>query len=234
MSQLPRKDDSPDDTSQSGWRVRAIASPFSASFVGLKFATPLTEEDAIGRRTSASGESDTIRGTPLQSICTVLARHLGREIADRTCVEAGLGETSFNVLRKYPLRSFLQLEAAAARRLAPIFGGFDQAVFVLGSAAVSLFFDSVAGRTMKILAGDEPHRMLGAVPNSYGMLVSFGRREYTRTGERTGTFAFGRELLGPVHSSGIFDAAFKSLYDLDVDIRLEQRSPVDFTFFLRW
>ena len=113
-------------------------------------------------------------------------------------------------------------------------GSFDEAVFKIGAAAVQLFFDSVAGKTMKLLAGKEPHRLLSAVPNGYSVLVNFGEREYQKSGDHAGVFTFRHELLGAVHTAGIFDAALRAVYGVDPTIALDSSSPVDFKFRISW
>lgn len=200
----------------------------------MKFVPPLPESIALPKRIEMLSGDETIRGTPFQAAYGVVAKYSGTKTAETICTEAGLTETKFNLLKKYSLREFLLFEQAAAKHLATTVGGFDEAVFQIGAAAVDIFFDSVAGRTMKILAGNEPHRMLNAVPNGYELLVNFGHREYVKTGDRSAKFIFRRELLGPVHTSGIFDAAFRQVYNLSLDIQLEATSPVDFVFHLNW
>ena len=200
----------------------------------MNIAVPIPEKQAIERRLALVTDDLTIRGTPVEAMSRLVREAVGDEVATEVAKEAGFKTASFNMLQKYSLKQFLQFERAAAEHIAVITGGFDEAIFKIGAAAVHLFFDSVAGKTMKLLAGREPHRLLSAVPNGYSVLVNFGEREYQKSGDHAGVFTFRRELLGPVHTAGIFDAALRAVYAVDPTIVLDSSSPVDFKFRISW
>jgi uncharacterized protein (TIGR02265 family) len=202
--------------------------------INMKVKPTSAESVALPQRLALLTGQETIRGTPFQAMYSLVETTGGPEVLQAACAAAGISPGSFNVMRKYSLKEFLLFEETAAARMAERLGSFDEAVFHFGAAAVDLFFDSVAGRTMKILAGKEPHRLLGATANGYSVLVNFGKREYQKRGERAGVFTFADELLGPVHSAGIFDAAVRNVYNMDVEIQLEQAGPTNFTFLLSW
>jgi uncharacterized protein (TIGR02265 family) len=200
----------------------------------MNFAAPVPEQQAIETRLGMLKGDETIRGTPAEAMSRLLRESHGKDAAVAAAKQAGFQDAAFNMLQKYPLKEFLLFEQSAAAKMAVMSGSFDEAVFKIGAAAVHLFFDSVAGKTMKLLAGKEPHRLLSAVPNGYSVLVNFGERSYLKTGERSGTFTFRHELLGAVHTAGIFDAALRSVYHVDPKIALESSSIVDFRFKISW
>lgn len=192
------------------------------------------EKMAMPQRIAKLTGRETIRGIPMRGICDMILRHGGQSELKRLCGEAGIVDIDFNPLKNYPLKQFLTLEHATAQFLAPVLGGFDNAVYQLGAAAVSPFFDTVAGQTMRLLARHEPHRLLSAVPNGYSLLLSAGRFEYFKTAQSEGTFYFSDDVLGPVHNSGVFDTGLKAVCDIRAKISLEQRGPLDYRFFLSW
>lgn len=200
----------------------------------MNFAAPIPEQQAIERRLAMVTDDLTIRGTPVEATARLVREVAGVDVLMMVAKEAGFKAASFNMLQKYPLKQFLQFERKAAEHLAAVAGGYDAAIFKIGASAVHLFFDSVAGKTMKLLAGREPHRLLSAVPNGYSVLVNFGERSYEKTGERSGLFSFHYELLGPVHTAGIFDAALRAVYGIEPTIALEPTSNIDFRFRLSW
>lgn len=200
----------------------------------MNFAPPVSETVAMERRLAMVSDEMTIRGTPVEAMSRLLRESLGESTATTAAKDAGFTGASFNMLQKYSLKQFLQFERAAAEQLSSIAGGYDEAVFKIGAAAVHLFFDSVAGKTMKLLAGREPHRLLSAVPNGYSVLVNFGERQYQKTGEHSGVFTFRHELLGAVHTAGIFDAALRAVYGVEPTIALEATTLVDFKFRMSW
>ncbi len=200
----------------------------------MKFTPTVPEVDALPERLKLLSGAETIRGTPFQAVYNTLVRHRGEIVATEAAREAEIHELRFNPLKNYPLRNFLRFEYSAARRLAPGLNGFDEAIFQLGAAAVEPFFNSVAGRTMKILSGHEPHRLFSAVPSGYQLLLNGGKHAYEKNDLTCGTFSFFGDTLGPVHNSGIFDAALRQIYGVRAEFALEQSALTDFKFRMTW
>lgn len=200
----------------------------------MKFTPRVSERDALPKRIERLQGTESIRGTPCQGVASTLLQYCGAEAVVAALAEADLRETSFNPLKNYSLRSFLRFEFIAAMKLSGPLGGVDQAIFHMGAAAVDPFFDSVAGRTMKILSGHEPHRMLAAAPSGYQLLMNVGKHEYIKKDARYGIFSFSGDPLGPVHNSGIFDAALRRVYEINTSIELESIDIMEFKLHIRW
>ena len=132
------------------------------------------------------------------------------------------------------MKTPLEFELAAARAIAAEIGDFDLAVAECGASAIDLFFDSRAGQAMRSLSGRSPHRMLSSVSVGFQLLVNFGERNWTKTGENSGVFTFRNEMLGCTHVYGNFEAALTQTYGIDVDYGLVQTSLLDFEFHMRW
>lgn len=199
-----------------------------------QFRSNPPERDAIDARIALLSGQETIRGTPLEGLARAARTSLPEGVFEDLRAKAGFESSKFNPLLKYKLSQFLTLERDVAIGMSRSGLTFEKAIHRIGGAAIDVFFDSVAGRTMKALAEGEPHRLLGAVANGYGVLVNFGRRSYLRTGDRSAEFIFAQEYLGPYHSAGIFEFAFERVYGIPLRIELQQTSTVDFKFKLAW
>lgn len=199
-----------------------------------QFRSNQPERDAIDARIAMLSGTETIRGTPLEGLAHAARTMLSDATFEDLRIRAGFDSSKFNPLLKYKLSQFLTLERDVALAMSRSGLTFETAVHRIGGAAIDIFFNSVAGRTMKVLAEGEPHRLLSAVANGYGVLVNFGHRTYQRTGERSAEFMFTQEYLGPYHTAGIFEFAFDRIYKTPLRIELVQRSLVDFTFKLSW
>ncbi len=199
-----------------------------------QFRSSQPEREAIDARIAMLSGNETIRGTPLDGLAHAARSGLSDGTFEELCKRSGFDSPKFNPLLKYKLAQFLTLERDVAASLSRSGISFEQAVHRIGGSAIDVFFDSVAGRTMRALAQDEPHRLLSAVANGYGLLVNFGQRSYLRTGERTADFVFSREYLGAYHTAGIFEFAFDRVYGTQLRIVLEPSSLVDFKFKLAW
>jgi uncharacterized protein (TIGR02265 family) len=192
------------------------------------------EAEALPQRKAMVRHQDTMRGVVFQAIERELTRAAGPGAVAEVRTKAGLRHTHFDAMSKFPLMDFITYQEAAAEKLAPLVGGYDEAVWKMGGAAAEAFFDSIAGRTMALLAGRDPTQLLNAVPAGYTLLVSYGRRSWRQTKANEGHFSFEDEYLGPIHNLGTFDSALRVVHGVDPTFELEQQSPLNFTFVVRW
>ena len=199
----------------------------------MKITPNRPEVDALPSRISLAPPDASLRGVPFQGVEALLARH-GYEKEERELRREFDLPDSFSTMTKYSLVSFLKYEESACKLLAEQLFGFDEAVYRCGAAAIEVFFATLAGRTMKALAGDNPHRLLASVPNGYELLASFGERRYLKLGPREGRFNFSDDYLGPVHTCGLFDAAVRELHGLEAKFELEESGQLGFSFAISW
>ncbi len=201
----------------------------------LVFKLPLEnfEETALPERLAMVEDSHTVRGLPFRGLAVAIKNHCGAAKLNELMSKLGVGP-EFDISTRYPLRRFLEFELAAARAIAAEIGDFDLAVAECGASAIDLFFDSRAGQAMRSLSGRSPHRMLSSVSVGFQLLVNFGERNWTKTGENSGVFTFRNEMLGCTHVYGNFEAALTQTYGIDVDYGLVQTSLLDFEFHMRW
>jgi uncharacterized protein (TIGR02265 family) len=200
----------------------------------MKVRPIIPESEALGQRRALLQGGETLRGIIFQSVDRAVIGALGAPAIAEIKVDAGLGDQSFDAMAKYPLADFLRFEDAAAKRMSAVVGGYDQAICRIGAAAVESFFDSIAGKTMALLAGKDPTRLLSAVPNGYGLLTSYGTRTWRQTGANSGVFAFNGEFLGPIHNYGTFETALRVVHGVDAKFVLEQQTVIDFSFRITW
>lgn len=200
----------------------------------MKIRPAMPESEALVARRARLRPEHVIRGIVFQAIERTVAETLGPPAVAGVKRSARVTQPRYEAMVKYPMLEFMNLQEAAAHALAPRVGGFDEAIARIGAAAVDSFFESMAGKTMALLAGRDPSRLLSAVPNGYGLLVSFGRREWKQTSPTSGTFTFQDEFLGPVHTYGTFDTALRMANQVDARFELRSSSPVDFELHLSW
>ncbi|GAB5544751.1 MAG: TIGR02265 family protein [Sandaracinaceae bacterium] len=200
----------------------------------MKFRPAMPEEVALPKRRELLAGDETLRGIVFQSVDRAIEKVLGPDAMAAAKEAAGIGDQKHDAMSKYPMADFLRYEEEAARLMATAAGGFDEAVHRIGASSVDTFFDSIAGKTMALLAGKDPTRLLGAAPNGYGLLASYGQRRFRQTSANTGVFDFTGEYLGPVHNLGTFDTALKLVHGADCTIDLDQKTPLDFSFKLTW
>lgn len=193
------------------------------------------EATARPRRMEQLKDSYTIRGMIVLSSIQLVKNELGAAAANAIAADVGLPDLRIAPLRHYPLRQFMELQTRVAERLSARGGSFEEIIARTGAAAIDEFFNSIAGRTMNVLAGSEPHRLLAAAPSGYSLVLhDSGRREYAKTGERSGVFTFWSDLLGPCHQLGTFDAAIRNACGLQPSITVQQSTPTDYKLLVSW
>lgn len=195
----------------------------------------MPEERALVERAAQTTPAHTIRGMFMVSTIETLRRAQGEDAVNRALAATGFHAGEWSQMRKVPLNDFNKLRTEVGRALAPSLGGMEQSIARIAAASVEIFFESVAGRTMMLLAGKDPHRLLGAAPNGYGLAVDDGaKRSYTKVGEKEGRFTFQGDRLGPCHQLGVFSAAISTVCNVDINVTIRQEALLDFDFDVTW
>lgn len=195
----------------------------------------MPERDQLAQRSAHIKDAHAMRGMFFTSALELVRRSLGEAAVAEVAKQAGHPDAKFGAMRKLPLRDFNVLRTVVAEHLSPSLGSVEAAVARVASSNVEIFFESVAGKTMSLLAGKDPHRLMGAAPNGYGLAVDDeGKRGYEKTGETSGTFWFTNDALGPCHHLGTFQAAITAVCQIEPKIRIEQTSLLDFKLHVSW
>jgi|GEM_PF-2411248 len=182
----------------------------------------------------AQGPDDAhIRGMFLTTALEMVEQHAG--VGERRQLVERLLQEEPRMMTKSQLGDFNRIRLEAL----PLWvaGNLDEAKALasVGQVAVDTFFESVAGRTMKLLAGSDPHRLMTAAPPAYELVVSDGgKRSYTKTSPTSGSFQFSGDWIGPCHHYGVFSASIRQTCGLEVDIDVEQTTLTDFVLHVRW
>lgn len=193
------------------------------------------EEAALVERAALITPAHTIRGMFMVSTLECLRRAKGEDAVRAAVAAAGFAGVEWSAMKKVPLADFNKLRIEVSKRLAEDLGSVEAGVTRIAAASVEIFFESVAGRTMMLLAGKDPHRLLGAAPNGYGLAVDDGaQRKYDKTGEKSGVFRFTGDRLGPCHQLGVFSAAVSTVCGIQIDVRITQPALLDWTFDVTW
>lgn len=136
---------------------------------------------------------------------------------------------------RYPVSDLLELlEQSVQGEMSD--EAFDEAIRKFGRAAVTFFFASPVGKTMAMLAGDSPQRLLSSAPSGFKAVTTFGERNYVKTGETSAVLNFKGDLMGPAWECGVIEQAIAQLSQktpkLEVQVLNEAAS--DFSIAVSW
>jgi uncharacterized protein (TIGR02265 family) len=136
---------------------------------------------------------------------------------------------------RYPVSDLLELLEQSIQGEAND-AAFDEAVREYGRAAVTFFFASPVGKTMAMLAGDSPQRLLSSAPSGFKAVTTFGDRDYAKTGETSAVLTFKGDLLGPAWECGVIEQAIIQLTQKTpkVEVKVLNEAASDFSISVSW
>lgn len=183
-------------------------------------------------RISAASQRDVLLGIFFESTIDHMATILGVEKADAIRNKVVKKVISFF---RYPIADLLKLLDGTIPANATD-AEFDRGVRDFGRAAVTFFFASPVGKTMTILAGDSPHRLLSSAPSGFKAVTTFGERSYTRLSDTSAQLTFTNDLLGPAWECGVVTEAMSQLCKLEpkLEVKPANENLTDFTILVSW
>ncbi|MGQ0508566.1 MAG: TIGR02265 family protein [Myxococcaceae bacterium] len=143
------------------------------------------------------------------------------------------GKDSYTSFFRYPARDLLRLLEMTTHRLGSKFADYIED---FGRSAVKNFLDSPIGKTMLLVGGDSPNRLVASAPAGFRACTSYGERSYQKTGDRSGTLRFTGELLGPAWPTGNVKQAIEMVYKISPKVVIVPKSDdqSDFELQLSW
>lgn len=170
------------------------------------FDTP----EALEERLAGASQRQVVAGTFFLSTLQEIARLSSPDTADAARrLALGPARRTFEPFYRYPVADLLRLMDAGAQLVGKDYSAVLEA---FGRAATRAFLDSPVGRTLLVLGGKDPHRLLFTLASGHHSPASFGSRTYERTGARSAVLRYTHELLGPSWIAGSIAQAFQSIF----------------------
>jgi uncharacterized protein (TIGR02265 family) len=200
------------------------------------YSSPAHRESAYSPFVAQTTPADTVRGMFFNGLLT-LVRTYGGDPALKQCLTL-LGdrrfERSFISFSSYPAADFLRLCVAASQVLAPSMGSPENTARQLGMYTSREFLSSMAGKTLLMLSGGHPQRLIGSISQAYRAAVSFGERTVTARGEKAVIVTYKRDLLPLAHTEGVLLAVLEATHVKNPQIRSRPLAPLDSEYELTW
>jgi uncharacterized protein (TIGR02265 family) len=177
--------------------------------------------------------SDTSRGMFFNGALEVARALGGSEAADR-CQQL-VGEKRFVDFFNYPVMDLLRLSLELVRHVGPRAGGGAGVLRRMGAQAARNFLASAPGRTMVLLSGNNPRRLLSQLPTSYHTAVSYGeRRMIWSVTERTGIFVAQRDFMPPAYTKGLLQGVLEATGVRTVHVSGRPTGMLDSEYEISW
>ena len=188
------------------------------------------------RRLAHATPQDTARGLFFNGVKAAVIS-LGGEAALQQChtlLNDPRCEKRFIDFSSYPVADFLKMALAASRVLAPHLGGPENTQRRLGMQAMCDFLDSMAGRTLLLLSGDSPKRVMGNLVSGYRSAVSYGERSVTVQGENSARVTMKRDFMLPLYNEGVLLALLEAVHAKNPQVRARPITLLDCEYELSW
>jgi len=193
----------------------------------------LDVERQLRHRMAMASPTDTVRGMFLNGVLEVAQAIGGSEAVDR-CREVS-DEKRFIDFFNYPVFDLLQMTLAATKHLGVRAGGGAGILRQLGAQASKDFLASPTGKTMLLLTGGNPRRMLSQLPSSYRTAVSFGeRRMVWSVGERNGRLIVQRDFMPPAYTKGLMQGLLEAVGAKNVSVTGRPTGLLDSEYEIVW
>lgn len=193
-------------------------------------------ESDYERRILMTTPEDTARGLFFNGVLSAVVS-LGGATALKQC-HAQLNdkrfEKRFTDFSSYPVADFLRLALAATRVLSPKLGGAELTQQRLGGQATHDFLSSMAGRTLLLLSGDSPKRLIGNLASGYRSAVSYGERVVSMQGDHAARVVMKRDFMLPLYNEGVLKALLESVHAKSPQVRAKPLGPLDCEYELSW
>jgi uncharacterized protein (TIGR02265 family) len=194
------------------------------------------EPTEYDRRLPHAGPDDTVRGLFFNGVFSAVSTVGGEQglIQCHKLLDDPMFNRRFVDFSSYPVRDFLRLASAAVAVLAPKVGGLPQAHHHIGEQAIDDFFRSMAGRTLLLLSGNSPQRILSHLPSGYSTAVSYGQRKVTMLGDNGARVTYEDDLMPPLHNEGVLLGILRAVNAKNPRVRSQPRGLLDCEYTLTW
>jgi uncharacterized protein (TIGR02265 family) len=134
----------------------------------------------------------------------------------------------------YPISSFLKLTYTAASVLHRNVGGYGPVFHKLGQQAVQDFLATPVGKTLLLLAGKDPRRLLSTLPGAFKTAVTYGDRSSAFPAPGQCHFAMKRDFMPHPYHEGVLQTLLEGMGATNIRVAGHRTGPLDVTYHLTW
>ncbi len=195
-------------------------------------AVPPEWKQELEQRLALATPGDAVRGLFFNSMLE-LVRTLGDEAAMERCLEAS-GERRFFDFFNYPVSALLRLTYTAGHELSARYGGFDGALRRMGNQAMTDFFASAMGKTLRHLSGQDVRALVSSMQTIYRMTMSYGERRVVWETPTRGRLILQRNFIPFAYHEGGLRTTLDLVGARMVRVVGRQTGPLDSEYEFSW
>ena len=192
------------------------------------------DADDLEQRVALANPSDTCKGMFCNGLFHAVQRAKGADGLEAFKL-AAKGQ-KFVDFFNYPIADFLPLARMAAELVG---GGADAAalesgVRSLGRQATDDFLGTAVGKTLLMLAGSDPRRMMNSLGSGYKTAVSYGTRSVNWLTPKHCVFAMRRDFMPHPYHEGVLLQVLTAIGGKHVQVKGQRVGLLDTDYDISW
>lgn len=192
------------------------------------------DTDDLSQRVALATPSDTCKGMFCNGLYKAAQRSRGASGLEQ--LKAAAKGQKFVDFFNYPISEFLPLAWSAAE----LVGGartplaLETGVRSLGRQATDDFLATAVGKTLLMLAGSDPRRMMNSLSAGYKTAVSYGTRTVTWKSPTHCVFAMRRDFMPHPYHEGVLLQVLTAIGGKQVQVKGQRVGLLDTDYEISW
>jgi uncharacterized protein (TIGR02265 family) len=190
--------------------------------------------DDLAQRIALATTADTCKGMFCNGLFHAVQRTKGDAGLDE--LKDAAGGRKFVDFFNYSIAEFLPLAWVAAEQVG---GGrspaqLEAGIRSLGRQATDDFLGTAVGKTLLLLAGNDPRRLMNSLASGYKTAVSYGTRTVTWSGPTRCVFGMRRDFMPHPYHEGVLQQVLTAVGGKQVHVRGQRVGVLDTDYDCSW
>jgi len=192
----------------------------------------LIDEVDLTARLGQATPKDTCKGMFFNGVLQATEQLVGDDA--RADALSKSGEKKFVDFFNYSIARFLPMAYCSAEHLMKAEGGWEGAFRRLGRQATDDFLATAVGKTLLLLAGSDPRRLINSLPSGYKTAVSYGQRAVVWTGPTTCVLSMRRDFMPHPYHEGVLLQVIETIGVKRVSVQGKRVTLLDADYTVNW
>jgi uncharacterized protein (TIGR02265 family) len=207
----------------------SIGPPSSPSAGAVRYAI---DELDLAQRLALATAKDNCKGMFFNGVLLAIERLAGPDA--RKAMFAKAGGKKFVDFFNYPIADFLPLAFSSVELLLANENGWEGGFRRIGRQATDDFLATAVGKTLLLLANDDPRRLMSSLPSGYKTAVSYGERQVVWTGATACTFKMRRDFMPHPYHEGVVEQVLQAVGATSVKVAGRRVGQLDTDYDVSW
>jgi uncharacterized protein (TIGR02265 family) len=190
------------------------------------------DESDLAQRLALAGPKDNCKGMFFNGVLLAVEQLVSPEARKALFIKTG--GKKFVDFFNYPIIDFLPLAFGSVELLLEKNGGWEGGFRRLGRQATDDFLGTAVGKTLMLLANDDPRRLMSSLPSGYKTAVSYGERQVVWTGAKSCTFKMRRDFMPHPYHEGVVEQVLSAVGATQVKVGGRRVGQLDTDYDVSW